>query len=112
MSDLTPKVIFEERISAGVSANADKAREVNATYLFNISGDDGGEWVVDLTIPEVRAADGNAADCTIHMESTDFVDMIEGRLPGAQAFMMGKLRVEGDMGLAMKLQEIFSMQAV
>jgi len=110
MSDLTPKVVFEERIAAGLTANADKAKEINSSYLFNIGGDAGGQWILDLTVPEVRAGEEGGADCTIHMESTDFIDMIEGRLPGAQAFMMGKLRIEGDMGLAMKLQEIFAMQ--
>jgi putative sterol carrier protein len=110
MSDVTPKVVFEERIASGLTANADKAKEINASYLFKIAGDDGGQWILDLTVPEVRPGEDGGADCTIHMESTDFIDMIEGRLPGAQAFMTGKLRIEGDMGLAMKLQEIFAMQ--
>ena len=36
----------------------------------------------------------------------DFVAIREGQLDGMQAFMMGKIEVEGDMGLAMKLQEV------
>jgi putative sterol carrier protein len=38
----------------------------------------------------------------------DFVDMVEGRLNGMNAFMSGKLKVEGDMSIAMKLQSIIS----
>jgi len=38
------------------------------------------------------------------MKDGDFVDMWEGNLPAPQAFMMGKVKIQGDMGLAMKLQ--------
>ena len=44
---------------------------------------------------------------TVSMAACDFVDMTEGRLDGMSAFMSGKLRVGGDMGLAMKLQNLF-----
>ena len=112
MSELTPKVFFEEQIAAGLQADPSRAREVNAIFQFKISGDNGGDWAVDLTTPEVVAGDKDGAQVTIHMEATDFMDMVEGRLPGPQAFMTGKLRVEGDIALAMKLQDIFAMNQV
>jgi putative sterol carrier protein len=40
------------------------------------------------------------------MTASDFVDMINGKLNGQMAFMTGKLKVAGDMGLAMKLQTL------
>jgi putative sterol carrier protein len=40
------------------------------------------------------------------MDFSDFSDMIAGKLDGMTAFMTGKLKIEGDMGVAMKLQSI------
>jgi putative sterol carrier protein len=48
----------------------------------------------------------DGADCTISMSAGDFKDMIHGNLQPTAAFMQGKMRVEGDMGLAMKLGQL------
>ena len=50
--------------------------------------------------------DDKPADCTIKMDFSDFADLIGGKLDGMTAFMTGKLKIEGDMGVAMKLQSI------
>jgi putative sterol carrier protein len=42
------------------------------------------------------------------MSSNDFMDLVEGRLDGVMAFMKGKLKVKGDMMLAMRLQSLLS----
>lgn len=57
------------------------------------------------TPPEVTN-DDKPADCTIKMDFSDFSDLIGGKLDGMTAFMTGKLKIEGDMGVAMKLQSI------
>jgi len=49
-----------------------------------------------------------AADTTIKVKLSDFVDMAQGKLDPTSAFMQGKLRVEGDMGVAMQLQTVMS----
>jgi putative sterol carrier protein len=48
------------------------------------------------------------ADCTILVSQDDFEDLARGRLDPAMAMMRGKLKVRGDMGVAMKLQPIFA----
>ena len=48
------------------------------------------------------------ADCTLKMSKADFEEMAQGRLDPTMAFMSGKLRVEGDMGVAMKLQPLLA----
>lgn len=107
MSDLTAQQIFGEDLPNKLEANADSVTSVNAIYQFNIDGDNGGTWVVDLTKDTNFVSEGGSddADCTVSMKEADFVDMWSGKLPGPQAFMMGKLKIQGDMGLAMKLQK-------
>ncbi len=51
--------------------------------------------------------DDKAADCTINISIADFNDMLTGDLDPMGAFMGGKMTLDGDMGVAMKLQSIF-----
>ena len=55
------------------------------------------------TVTEGAAAN---ADVTLTMEDDDLVALMKGELNGMTAFMTGKLKIEGDMGVAMKLQSI------
>ena len=48
------------------------------------------------------------ADTTIKVKLSDLLDMVQGRLEPTAAFMQGKLRVEGDMGVAMQLQSVIA----
>lgn len=108
MSDLNAQKIFGEILPEKLDGN-EGARSANAVYVFDIQGDGDGEvgtWTVDLTKDADFVTEGtsDSAQCTIRMKEKDFVSLWEGKLPGPQAFMMGKLKIEGDMGLAMKLQ--------
>jgi putative sterol carrier protein len=44
------------------------------------------------------------------MQDQDFVDLITGKLNGQQAFVQGKLKIAGNMGLAMKLSLLSASQ--
>ncbi len=108
MSDLTATQIFNDELPSKLESNADSVKKVDAIYQFNIDGDNGGTWTVDLTKDGDFVSEGESddADCVVSMKEADFVSMWNGKLPGAQAFMTGKLKIKGDMGLAMKLQKI------
>ena len=56
--------------------------------------------------PPAVSNEDKSADFTINMDFGDFADLIGGKLDGMTAFMTGKLKIEGDMGVAMKLQSI------
>lgn len=49
---------------------------------------------------------GGQAQCTMSLDSEDFVKMFQGRLNPTQAFMAGKLKIKGDMMIAMKLEKL------
>ena len=103
---MTPKEIFDTKI-AEKTKNADAVKKVNAVYRFDLAGPNGGTWIVDMKEGSagVRQAD-EAGQCTISMSDDDFVSMISGKLNPQMAFMSGKLKVKGDMGLAMKLGQV------
>ena len=56
---------------------------------------------------QITEEDG-AADTTIRVGWDDWQQMAAGQLDGMTAFMMGKLKVEGDMSNAMQLQSVFA----
>ena len=67
-------------------------------------GDAGSVLVDGKSSPNsVSDGTGKSADCTISVTLETFEKMVKGELDGTSAFMQGKLRVAGDMGLAMKL---------
>ena len=103
---MTPKEIFEA-MPANLDPNG--AKGVNATIQFNLSGVNGGEWYVTIKDGAATTAAGKApsANMTMSMAAQDYVDMISGKLNGQMAFMSGKLKISGDMGLAMKMQTLF-----
>ena len=102
----TPKEIFEQKIHTRLVADPAKAKAVNAIYQFDITGDNGGTWTVDLTQPAVVSGSSGKAQCTITMSSKDFVDIISEKLNAQMAFLQGRLKVAGDMSLALKLGTI------
>ena len=66
-----------------------------------------GKLLID-GVNNIATNDDGAADATIKVDWDDFMKLAQGQLDPAMAFMSGKLKVEGDMGVAMKLQSLFS----
>jgi putative sterol carrier protein len=89
--------------------NAQAAQGVNATYQFELTGDNGGTYHVKIANGACQVEQGPAASAniTITMAAQDYMDMINGKLNPQMAFMGGKLKIKGDMSLALKMQQIF-----
>lgn len=77
--------------------------DLGATVKFDC-GDDGVIFI-DGNAGTVTTQDGDA-DCTVVLDKDVLDDLIAGEQDPTAAFMMGKLKVEGDMGIAMKLGDI------
>jgi putative sterol carrier protein len=90
--------------------NPAKAKGVNAVIQLNATGDGGGQYYT--TIAEGKAALSEGAipnpTVTINVAAQDWVDILNGKLDPTRAFMAGKLRITGDLGLMMRFQNMFN----
>ena len=90
---------------------ADKAGGTNAVVQYEISGEGGGTWnaVIKDGACTVTSGAGTNPNLTLQIAAQDWLDMLSGKQSGQMLFMSGKLKVKGDMGLAMKLGSMFQM---
>jgi putative sterol carrier protein len=86
--------------------DSSRVGEMNATIQFNLSGDNGGLYWVKMTNGSAESGAGavDNPDMTLKAAADDWAAVYYGDLNPMQAFMSGKLKIQGDMGLAMKLQ--------
>ena len=89
--------------------NRAAAAGIDATYQFELTGEGGGTYHVTIDSGACSVVQGptDKASITITMQASDYLDMINGRLNPQMAFMGGKLKIKGDMSLALKMQELF-----
>jgi len=115
MSDVIQK-LFNERLPAALTRNAEDARTIGAKFQLHITGADGGEWYIDVSgappSPLCVAGPGpGAADCTITVADDDFHKLLENpQIMAMQLYFNGKLQVAGNQMLALKLQKLFAYQ--
>jgi putative sterol carrier protein len=101
MGENTVKGFFEG-LPAKLNAKPEKVAGMNCVYQFRV-GD--AAWNVKLADGKAGVAEGEAPSpsCIVTMAESDFLDLVSGKLNGQMAFLTGKLKVGGDMGLALKL---------
>ena len=103
------KTWFEKDIPEKIKADPDKAKEVDAIFLFNITGDGGGTWTVNLK-DDLGVTEGDAgnAECTIEVSDENWQEISDNPAQAMQLYFNGELKVTGNAMLATKLQEILS----
>lgn len=85
--------------------------KTGAIYQFEVVGDEAGTWFLDLKNTPGKAGKGTpeeSPDATLTMDSKDFFNMLSGQLKPANAFLSGKLKINGDMRKAMKMEKLMS----
>jgi len=94
-----------ETVTEAIKAKMAMAAGLDAKVKFDF--DDEGVIFVDATQnPPTISNEDKDADCTLKCSLDTFKGFMEGTQDPTMAFMMGKLKVDGSMGLAMKLNSI------
>lgn len=103
------KQVFSE-IDVALKENPSYIEDVNAIYQFDINDEEPGVYQLILKGEDSYTTEEKKEDpdCTLQLASGDFTKLASGELNGTQAFMSGKLKVQGNMGLALKLQSILT----
>lgn len=78
---------------------------LDATLKFDC-GAAGVVYIDGRSIPNTVSNEDKDADCTVGITLENLTAMLDGELEPATAFMTGKLKVSGDMSVALKLQRI------
>ncbi len=87
-----------------VAANADP---LGATVKFVFKGGEGVIFIDGTQDPNQVSAEDLEAECSIVVAKDDFDRLMTGELNPMMAFMGGKLKIDGNMGIAMKLSSLF-----
>ncbi len=105
---MTAEEIFNNKIKEKLNSNVEKVKTINAIYAFELTGDNPETWTIDLTKDAdfVTKGQADSPNCTVTIKLDDLADIVEKKLNPQMAFMTGKLKVKGDMGLALKLGSI------
>ncbi len=90
----------------------EKAQGVDAIIQFRFTGAEAGDWNATIRDGKVDVERGThpSPRMTLTADSTDYVKIFTGELDGMQAFMQGKIKLAGDLNLAMKLMQMFKIR--
>src|SRR2546430_17653884 len=88
---------------------SEKAGPTRGNVQFDLSGDKGGKWWIKIADGKAEAGQGEveSPNLTLIADAGDYVKIATGQMDPTAAFMSGKLKIKGDMGLAMKFASLF-----
>ena len=108
MTDITVEQLVRNHEKA---FKPEAAEGVEAVIQYHLTGDEGGDWIVNVKDEKCTVAEGvaDAPTMTLTADAQDFKDVLLGQANGMQYFMKGRLKLAGDLNLAMKLTTFFKM---
>lgn len=104
-----------EQVERAMNENPEPHKDLHVTYHFNVAA---GKETYSY---QLKLRDGTAAvekdgsenpDCTLILPIESFKKLLVGKLNGTAAYMTGKLKVKGNLGHALKLQNLLSQYDV
>ena len=111
MTDQVPAEITADQV-VGEMPNyflPDKAGSTAASIQFDLTGESAGKRYITIADGKATSGQGEVENpnLTLIADSKDFVKIFTGGLDPTAAFMSGKLKIKGDMGLAIRMQSMF-----
>jgi putative sterol carrier protein len=109
MADLTIAELMGKMPKA---FNPEKAKGLDTVLQFKFTGREAGEWYAVIKDDAVKVEQGThpSPKMTLTADSDDYIALFTGKLDPMQAFMGGKLKLQGDLNLAMKMTQFFKMR--
>lgn len=96
---------FFEQLAARTAGGSERTRGLAATYRFDVEG--AGSWHVAIDDGAVSVTESDAAaDCVIGVSEDTLLGIVNGRQSPTGALLMGRIRLEGDAALAMRLRDL------
>ncbi|MGY0216753.1 SCP2 sterol-binding domain-containing protein [Endozoicomonadaceae bacterium StTr2] len=94
---------MKERFNAEAAAGEE--------HVFQFAIGDNESWHVAINDGQCDIVEGEHDDAsvTLKMDETTFIELITGEIDGMQAFMQGRVQIEGDMMLSLRLTEFFTL---
>jgi putative sterol carrier protein len=89
----------------------ERAGSAKALIQLDLTGDGGGQWLLDIADGkcDLREELAPTSDVKVTMEADDFVALTRNQLNAIQAFMGGRIKVAGNVGLVMQLMQWFAL---
>jgi len=86
-----------------------KLAGIDKVVMFDLAGEGGGQWTATIADGQMVMVEGAGAPphTTFKMKAEVFLGIVNGKINPVAAFMQGKVRVQGDMSVAMRLQSLF-----
>lgn len=106
MNPTTVKEFFQQLPG---KLDVDAAEDVDAVFQFDLSGTQGGQYVLMVREGACQVTEGQHDDphVTLAMAGEDCIKVLNGQLSGPAAAMSGRIKISGDIGLAMQLKSLF-----
>ncbi|HLQ96687.1 MAG TPA: SCP2 sterol-binding domain-containing protein [Pseudogracilibacillus sp.] len=107
IGSLTLGEIWQE-IEKKAHKHASAVENLDAVYEVNITGEETGTYTVILQNGTTSIKEGTTdkPDCVLTLGFKQFKKLLQGKLNAKAAVMTGKLKIKGNIGLALKLESI------
>lgn len=102
---LTPQEFFEREAPARFKP--ENAKGIDVIAQINLSGLEGGSWIVTIRDQKLSIAEGthNSPTLTLKMSESDFMDIVRKKLSAEKAFFTGRIQFNGNLAVALKLRD-------
>lgn len=105
--EMTMEEVWNE-IDTKLNTEAGPIESMNVSYSFELGTVESGMYGLKLADgkAEIIIGDPGEVDCSLKMSEKDFKKLLAGKLNSTSSYMMGKLKVKGPIGLALKLENL------